>query len=199
METQNQSLQEAILQRRSCRSFLAQAISFEALQRLLWAGQGRTDDSGNLTAPSADALHPLRLRVAVGNVERLNPGLFEFEASNGMLNPIHKNDVRTDLERCAIGDQPWVREAACVISVCADFVSPAHEFADQPPFGERGSRYVTIEAGASAQNVALQATAEGIGCVLVAGFRDEAAAHVLELQAPYRPVLHLCLGVPSRQ
>lgn len=191
------TLHDAIVQRRSWRKFSAQAIRHDALKRLLWAAQGTTDDSGKGTVPSAGALQPLRLFVSAGRVEGHDPGIFEATANSGVPTRVRDGDVRAELQRCAIDDQPWIGQAAAVITVCADFVSPAHEFAEQPPYGVRGRRYVYIEAGAAAQNMALQAASEQLGCVVVAGFRDEATADVLRLEPPYMPVLHLCLGAPS--
>jgi len=49
-----------------------------------------------------------------------------------------------------------------------------------------------------AHNIQLQAVELGIGCVLVAGFQDEATAAVLGLEPGLTPVLHLCLGVAKR-
>lgn len=191
------TVQEAISQRRSCRSFSTESLSLGTLQRLLWSGQGNTSTSGHLAAPSAEALYPLRLFVSVGRVERCDSGLFEVAAGSSDLTPLCHSDPRPELERCAIGNQPWVSQSACVISICADLVTPAHAFAEQPPYGNRGTRYVYIEAGAAAQNIALQASAERVGCVLVAGFRDHETAQALKLEAPYMPILHLCLGVPA--
>lgn len=198
MTERSATLHDAISQRRSSRRFSAKAISSEALQRLSWAAQGATDESGNRTAPSADALHPLRLFASVGRVEQHSPGLFEAKGKDrGDLVCLREGDVRAELEQCAIDDQPWIGQAAAIITVCADLVAPAVEFAEQPPYGSRGRRYVYIEAGAVAQNIALQAVSEQLGCVLVAGFQDAATANVLGLKAPYMPVLHLCLGVPE--
>lgn len=156
-----------------------------------------TDEFGNRSVPSAHALRPLRLFVATGTVEGHAPGLFAAEPGSGALTLVRERDVRAELEECALDEQPWIGQAAAVMTLCADFVAPARDFAEQPPYGARGARYVYIEAGAAAQNVALQATAEGLGCVLVGGFRDDATAAVLGLELPYAPVLHLCLGVPS--
>jgi nitroreductase len=135
--------------------------------------------------------------VSIGHIERYGAGLFEAEVGSGELTYIRAGDIRRELEHCAIDQQPWIVQAAGIITLCADFAARAHEFAEQPPYSSRGSRYVYIEAGAAAQNVALQAAAEQLGCVLVAGFQDEATAKVLKLEPPYRPVLHLCLGVAS--
>lgn len=196
MAEEDFALSEAIARRRSCRAFSPAPIKADALRRLLWAAQGTTDDAGNRTVPSAHGLHPVRLLVSTGNVEQYSTGLFEVGAG-GMSACIREGDVKAELEKCAINEQPWIGGAAGVITICADFLAPAREFAEQPPYGVRGGRYVYIEAGAAAQNLALQAVSEQLGCILVAGSHDEATADVLKLEPPYRPVLHLCLGVPA--
>ena len=188
------SLSKAISGRRSCRAFDDQAVSSTALHNMLWAAQGQTDENGNRTAPSAHALYPLRLLVTIGNVEGKAGGVYMANADAKGLTQIMDHDVRGELERAALDDQPWIGRAAGIITICADLASPTRAFADQPPFGARGLRYVYIEAGAAAQNVHLQAVSEGLGCVLVAGFRDEETADVLNIKAPIAPILHLCFG-----
>src|SRR5690606_34012618 len=97
----------------------------------------------------------------------------------------------------AIGGPQWMMDAACIIIICADMATPGQVFADQKPFGSRGSRYVYLEAGAAAQNLQLQAVAEGLGSVCVGGFDDEATADVLGLRAPFAPIVQLCVGYPA--
>jgi len=54
------SLEEAILKRRSIRSFAPKELSIEEISQLLWATQGITEKaSGFRAAPSAGALYPL--------------------------------------------------------------------------------------------------------------------------------------------
>ena len=113
------------------------------------------------------------------------------------LTPTIRRDLRRELQSAALEEQPWIGGAAGIITICADFVAASHAFAKQPPLGTRGLRYLYIEAGAAAQNVQLQAASEGLACVLVAGFRDEATAQILGLEAPIAPVLHLCFGWPA--
>lgn len=191
------SLERALSLRRTRRDFEDRAVPLESVQRLLWAAQGITDDSGRRTAPSAHALHPLRLLLVAGGITDLDPGVYSVGKDARSLTPVIEHDVRSELESVALEDQPWIGQAAGIISICADFVAPCQAFSDQPPFGARGSRYVYIEAGAAAQNTQLMAVAMGLGCVLVAGFRDEATAEVLGLEAPVAPVLHLCFGWPT--
>ncbi len=188
---------QALAARRSHRAFTDEAVPQDIVHRLLWAAQGATDDAGNLTAPSAHGLHPLRLYVSAGNVQDVAPGVYRADLENRSLVPHVARDVRTELEHAALTEQPWVGEASGIISVCSDLAAPAEAFVDQAPFGLRGLRYVHIEAGAAAQNIYLQAAVEGLGCVLVAGFKDEATAAILGLEPPVEPVLHMCFGWPA--
>lgn len=191
------TLAQAIANRRTQREFSQQAVSLQVVQRLLWAAYGVSEDGGKRTSPSAHALHPLRIYACAGRVEGMEPGVYAV-ASNAQDMSLHiDHDVRADLETAALEGQPWIGNAAGIITICADMVAATSAFADQPPYGTRGLRYVHIEAGAAAQNIYLQAAAEGIACVLVAGFQDEATAGVLNLAAPVAPVLHMCFGWPE--
>lgn len=191
------TLAQAMAERRTHREFSQQAVSLQVVQRLLWAAYGVSEDDGKRTSPSAHALHPLRIYACAGRVEGVEPGVYAI-APNARDMKLHiDHDVRADLETAALEDQPWIGKAAGIITICADMVAATSAFADQPPYGTRGQRYVHIEAGAAAQNIYLQAAAEGLACVLVAGFQDEATAGVLNLAAPVAPVLHMCFGWPE--
>lgn len=190
-------LAELLAARRSCREFGDRPVPLDMLQRLLWAAQGVTDDSGKRTAPSAHALYPLTLLVVAGRVEALKPGIYGVEPCSLELTLRAEGDCRQALEAAALEDQAWIAQAAVTVVICADFEAPAKAFAEQPPVGERGARYVYLEAGAAAQNVHLQAVADGLGCVPVAGFDDRQTAKALNLAAPIVPVMHLCVGWPA--
>ncbi|MEM7598433.1 MAG: SagB/ThcOx family dehydrogenase [Pseudomonadota bacterium] len=185
--------------RRSVRSFASAPVTSDQVQRLLWAGQGTTGTDGLKTVPSAHALHPLRLVVVAGHVTGLEPGLYQAGHRDGSLDQLSKGDTRNALKDAAVEDQTWISDAPLTISVCADFVTPTRDFADQKPYGRRGPTYVAIEAGAAAQNMMLMAVSLGLGSVLVAGFDDDETARILGLEAPYSPVLHLSIGVPLPQ
>ncbi|WP_282606905.1 SagB/ThcOx family dehydrogenase [Pelagibius sp. Alg239-R121] len=189
-------LEEAISNRRTQRDFQDRSVSVSKVHRLLWAAQGVTDESGKRTAPSAHALHPLNLRFTAGNIDGLEPGTYSVAGDAKTLEPIIRRDLRRELQAAALEDQPWIGEAAGIITVCADFAAASRAFVEQPPYGLRGLRYVYIEAGAVAQNLQLMASADGLGSVIVAGFKDEATADILELEAPITPVMHLCFGWP---
>lgn len=191
------ALNQALHARRSDREFRDGAISMSALKRMIWAAQGKTSTAGGKTTPSAHALYPLRLYVSAQNVSGLPAGFYVVDPDDGQLAFQHEKDIRADLQTAAVDDQSWIGEAACIITICADFVTACRSFADQEPYGQRGARYVYIEAGAAAQNMLLQAADDALAAVLVAGFRDEATSDVLGLAEHLAPVLHICVG-PSK-
>lgn len=61
-------------------------------------------------------------------------------------------------------------------------------------YGDRAERYCLLEAGHSAQNVLLQATALGLGAVPVGAFSDEEVADLLHLPTRLRPVYLIPVG-----
>lgn len=188
---------QALARRRTVRVFAAAAISLETLGKLIWAAQGITCAEGKRTAPSAHGIHPLRLFVAASRVDGLGKGLYEVDRADLGLANVGRSDVSPALRDAAIGDAPWVTDAACIVAICADMAAPNREFADQKPYGKRGAQYVFTATGAAAQNLHLQAVAENLGCVWVGGFDDDAVAAVLGLEAPIKPVILVCVGHPA--
>lgn len=191
------SLRDALAARRSVRDFTPQPLPRETLRRLIWAAQGVTGDDGKRTAPSAHALHPLRLRLVAGNVEGLETGLYDVDEEQAAT-LLKAGDLRPALQSAALEEQPWVGQAAAILAFCADMEAVTRHFVAQPPRGQRGSRYAWIEAGAAAQSALLQAAADGLGAVLVAGFNDEATDDVLGLEPPLAPLLYVCFGWPAQ-
>ncbi|MCD9624852.1 SagB/ThcOx family dehydrogenase [Rhabdothermincola salaria] len=188
------SVEAAIADRRSCRSFAAdRQVSLDQLSQILWAAQGITGD-GRRAAPSAGSLHPLHVLVAAGAVGGVEQGLHRYRPGPHSLALVAEGDHRPVLERCALDDQPWVGQAPLVLVVVAEMSAMVEHFRDQSPPGQRGRRYAQIETGAVAENVHLQAAALGLGCVVVAGFDDAALATALRLPTGQEPTTMLAFG-----
>ena len=62
-------------------------------------------------------------------------------------------------------------------------------------YGPRGVRYVHIEVGHAAQNLALQATALGLGTVTVGAFDDAVVARLLHLPEGEAPLYLMPVGL----
>jgi len=189
------SLNSALISRRSTRDFEDRPIPIDAASHVLFAGQGTVGE--RRTAPSAGALYPLRLLIAVRAVEGLDQGLYAYRPEEHGLELVRPGDVSLVLCDAALEEQPWIGEASAVIAIVADMAAARKAFHEQPPEGERGERYVYIEAGAIAQNMHLKATVLKLGAVLVAGFDDRLVSAALDLEIGLDPVILFCVGQPK--
>jgi len=153
----------------------------------LWAAQGITDPRGLRTAPSAGALYPLEVYVVAGDVVDLSAGVYKYDPHNHELLKVLADDIRAELARAAL-NQAWVKEAAINIVFTAVYERTTVKY------GERGVRYVHIEAGHAAQNLCLQATAMDLGIVTVGAFHDEQVKEVLNLPDDEQPLYIIPVG-----
>lgn len=182
------SVEEALLYRRSHRSFAPSPLSLQEVAQLLWAAQGVTDKaSGFRTAPSAGALYPLEVYFVAGQVEGLLPGVYRYLPEEHALCEVLQGDRREELFRVALL-QRWVKEAPGVLVFTAIYERTTRKY------GERGIRYVHMEAGHAAQNVYLQAEALGLGTVVVGAFEDSGVQKVLGLPGNERPLYLMPVG-----
>ena len=183
------SLADALRKRRSTRRFTQGEMGIEAAAALLFAAQGVNRRRGR-TAPSAGALYPLEVHVAAGNLESLAPGAYHYLPSENALLPGRAGDVRQELATACL-DQNWMADAPMILAICAAYERVTDRY------GERGKRYVDLEAGHAAQNIHLQAAALGLGTVVVGAFEDETVARILGLSAWERPIALMPVGAPK--
>lgn len=176
------SVEAALAARRSIRSFANKPVALEELSQLLWAAQGITAPRGLRTAPSAGALYPLELFVVAGNVATLPAGTYQYKPVGHHLARVAEGDQRPGLADAALGQSP-IRKAPVVIAIVAD------ERKTTIKYGERGVRYVHLEAGHAAQNICLQAEALGLGSVVIGAFSDKDVASLL--RSPGQQPLYL--------
>jgi SagB-type dehydrogenase family enzyme len=181
-------LERALAERRSVREYARGALTLAQVAQLLWAAQGVTQRDGARTAPSAGALYPLELYLVAGEVRDLAPGVYRYGPGKHQLLPIATGDRRRGLCDAALAQE-------CVAGGAAVFVFTAVERRTTRKYGPRGVRYVHIEVGHAAQNLALQATALGLDSVTVGAFDDAAVARLLQLPEGEAPLYLMPVGV----
>jgi len=163
----NTSVETALSQRRSIRDYSGENLTLDEVSQLLWAAQGITAPSwGGRTAPSAGALYPLELYVVVGDVEGIDKGAYKYSREEHELEKVKEGDIRAERADAA-GGQECVRDAAIDIVFTAVYERTTRKY------GERGIRYVHMEAGHAAQNVYLQAVSLDLGTVVTGAFMDD--------------------------
>ena len=181
------SLEEALAQRISVRSFKEDGITLIDISQLLWAGQGVSHDNKR-TAPSAGALYPLELFLTgqIGD----NVGTYHYSPENHRLDKVNSDDLRDKLAAASL-NQDFIKEAPLVMIVTGIYQRTTGKYR------ERGIRYVQLEAGHVAQNIALQATALGLGLTPVGAFDDDQVRELLDLDEQYTPLYVLPIGHPK--
>ncbi len=180
---------EAIYERVSVREFTDENLKKEEIGHLAWAGEGITVDgvSGpTRSSPSAGATDPLKIYLAVSGVEDMEPGIYEYDTENHELVNRVKGDRGEELAGAALGQQA-IADAPVVMLVAADYERTTSRY------GERGVRYVHIEAGHAAQNMNLMAEEMGLGAVMIGAFEDEAVVEIAGMDEK-EPLLIMPVG-----
>ena len=171
----NVSVEKALANRRSHRNFVDKAISAEQLSQVLWAAYGVSrphPDSPNRrgglrTAPSAGAVYPFEIYIAVGKVKDIEPGVYKYISQEHKIVRTISGDIRESLSAAAIG-QAHVKEAPVTILYTAVYNRMVQRY------GDRGrDRYVCMDLGHSAQNVYLQVESLNMGTCAIGAFSDD--------------------------
>lgn len=167
------SLETTLQNRRSVRNFSSTPVPLSSISQLLWAAQGITHPRGFKTAPSAGALYPLDIYVFTGNVRGLNQGIYQYRPIDHSIILVSEGDYRGELCNAALRQQS-VNHAPAV------FVITGISERITGKYGERGIRYMFIEAGHAAQNLCLQAVASELGSVVIGAFSDDRVSKIVQ-------------------
>lgn len=170
---------ELLHARRSTRSFSGKAIMQRVLGTLLKACYGAQgiDETGTLhrAVPSAGGLYPLRLLLFVQNVRGLKQGIYQYLPLRSGIVPLDEVAYPKSL-------QDLFRTKGIVYDTCslvANFIGRIDW--NGPKYGERGYRYLLIEAGHAAQNLILAAEAFGLKYIPVGAVDDRLMIQTLHL------------------
>ncbi|MCX7974652.1 MAG: SagB/ThcOx family dehydrogenase [Candidatus Aminicenantes bacterium] len=187
------SLWECLSRRRSVRQFSSQPLSLETLSLLLWACQGITAREFGFelrAAPSAGALYPIETYLSVHQVKDLEPGIYHYDVSAHALEKIKSGHFGQALARAAL-DQSFVAEAAVVFIWTALFARSTWKYR------QRAYRYIYLDAGHLAENLALAAVACKLGSCQIGAFYDEEVNALLGLDGREESTIYLsAVGLP---
>ncbi|MDG7002229.1 MAG: SagB/ThcOx family dehydrogenase [Nitrososphaerota archaeon] len=184
------SLEEALSLRKSIRDYSKDPVTVSQLGQIRWAAQGITHAPFR-SAPSAGALYPLEIYAVVkeGGVSQLQSGIYHYENADNILTVVRSGDHAQELQSATL-EQDVIGRAAVNIVMTAVFERTTTRY------GRRGIQYVFQESGHAAQNICLQATALGLGSVVIGAFDDSSVSQVIGVGANERPVYIQPIGVP---
>lgn len=185
------SLEKSIFERRSIREFSQKAMPLQQLGQLLWSAQGITDQANAYrAAPSAGALFPLKLYVAISNVDELADGIYQYLPAEHSLKQISP-DRRQEEIAAAAANQQFLNDANLLLLIAADFDVTAARY------GEKAGQYVFLEAGHAAQNILLQAVSLELGAVPIGAIDETRFKDIFNLDE-LEPVYLVAVGSKSR-
>ncbi|HUU60115.1 MAG TPA: SagB/ThcOx family dehydrogenase [Phycisphaerae bacterium] len=182
-------LTDAIERRRSLRDYAAAPMTVGELSYLLWCTQGVKEvipGAATLrTVPSAGARHAFETFLLVNRVDPLAAGLYRFLAVEHKLLALRTGEeVAGEAVRGCLG-QEFVADSAAAFLWAADARRMIWRY------GQRGYRYLHLDAGHVCQNLYLAAQAVGCGVCAIAAFDDDAMNRLCGLDGEEQFVIYL--------
>ncbi len=180
-------LWNAIGQRRSIRNFKDLSLKKKYLSQLLWATQGITRREMGFEfriAPSAGALYPVETYLFLHDVEDVEPGIYHYSVRTHELEQLQRGDFRLKISQAAL-DQDMAFSANVVFVWTAVFERSKWKYA------QRAFRYVYLDAGHIAQNLALAAVGLDLGTCQIAALYDEEVNSLLGVNGREESVLYM--------
>ena len=175
--------------RRSIRKYANKPISLNELSYLLWCSQGvkkLVDNRATFrTVPSAGARHAIETYILVNNVDGLEKGIYWYNALEHKISLVINTKNIADKITEACFSQKFVKKSAVTFIWIADI----HRMAWR--YGDRGYRYLFLDAGHICQNVYLAAESIDCGVCAIAAYDDDKMNSLLELDDEKQFVIYL--------
>lgn len=176
--TAEMDLRRAIDERESERVFFDDPLRLDELAYLLWATQGVKEMAQGetfRTVPSAGARHAFETYVVVNNVRDLERGLYRYLALGHALGAIERSEE--------IGDRiaNTTLQPELIQTSAATLIWTAVAARMTWRYGDRGYRYLHLDAGHVGQNLYLGAMAVNCRACTSAAFNDDELNRALKL------------------
>ncbi|MHC4122744.1 MAG: SagB/ThcOx family dehydrogenase [Planctomycetota bacterium] len=181
------TVETAVRKRRSVRNYSKKPVTLSQLSQLLFAAGGVTGRMyGQLlrSSPSAGALYPFEIYTVINNVQDLPKGIYHYSALDHSLELVKAGDFTSKITDAGL-EQDMLGQAGVTFILSAIFDRTRCKY------GERGFRYVYIEAGHISQNIYLQSVSLGLGSVCVGAFVDEKVNQLIDIDGQNEAVIYL--------
>lgn len=182
-------LKEAIAKRESRRDYTKEPLSLKELSFLLWCTQGIKEVlQGYVTlraVPSAGARHAFETDLLANNVTGLEPGLYRYLAIDHKLTAVNKEETLSRRAVQACLGQEMVADSAVM------FIWTAVTHRMTWRYGERGYRYLFLDAGHVCQNLYLAAEAIQSGVCAIGAYSDDQMNKLLGIGGKEQFVIYM--------
>lgn len=178
--------------RHSSRDFDGKPVKKETLSQLLLYSCGMAEGKRGYPArahPSGGVRFPIEIYplVFAGNKD-IPAGVYHYNIQEHALDVLWQRKFeKKDIQN--LFTYEWIQRAPVALVMTGVF------WRNQIKYGERGYRYVLLEAGHISENVYLTAQALNMRCCAMGGMRDENIERVLDIDGITESVVHsLILG-----
>lgn len=173
------SVETAITQRKSRRSYTTEAINLEELSFLLWATQGlrekRSAARNYRTVPSAGCRHALETYIVAFRVEGIPKAVYRYlPMSHQLVEVVKHQDLEGLLTRAAL-DQSFAGKSAMT------FIWTTIPGRMEWRYSRTSYKVIALDAGHVCQNLYLACEAIGAGTCAIAAYDQEFTDSILEI------------------
>ncbi|MBI1999078.1 MAG: SagB/ThcOx family dehydrogenase [Parcubacteria group bacterium] len=177
-------LRQTIINRASRRDFTASSLTAEQYSSLFKFSCGTTRDERHRAEPSGGSRFPIEAYAVVlhGN-DAVPAGLYHYNVKQHALETLWKRSF-SSADADSLFSYSWVKDASAVLVLTAIFART------QMKYGERGYRYILLEAGHIGQNIYLVSQALGLRCCALGGTKDGALEDIFNLDPEEESVVY---------
>ena len=179
---------ELILKRRSRHKYRREPVSLSELSVLLQNSCGITDRTekgiSGRAQPSGGGRFPIELYpLVLASGQDVPAGLYHYDVKHHQLETLWQRVFDREFIE-SLFTYEWVADAAVVFLMTAVFART------QMKYGDRGYRYILLEAGHIGQNIHLTVEALGLKCCALGGTRDSAIESLLDIDGVNESVVY---------
>lgn len=188
----SRTFDEVISSRRSLRDFVDLDLDLNDLSKILHQSYGitgelpgKSDFRQNLrSAPSAGALYPTEIYIAVRKVSGVEPGIYHYNVPNHEIELLIPGDPTEKIFEVCCG-QEFVRKTSIIIIMSGVLERTKLKY------GERGYRYALLDIGHLGQNIYLSCTSLNLAIMTTCGFFDDEANKLLRIDGVDETVIYV--------
>ncbi len=187
-------VKNALISRRTCRSFKDQPISFDQFSNLLLWTWGKTeinDSNPNdltllKTSPSGGARHPIEVYPVVLNIDNLKSGLYHYSVEKHSISMLKSGQFNESIVQIC-GGHEWLKNTAAVFLMTAVIDRSSWKYSHPHAY-----KVIYLDAGHLGQTFQLLSTEVGLQSFVTAAINSEIAENFLDIDGIEEFAVYSC-------